>query len=92
MSIIIVVEHAGIEQFLPPNRDQDLISKTVAERVQESKLSSEIGSSICDLRTVRSQQYVLTLCPIHERVLWTTRSIASCNRFVTHASVRHRHK
>ena len=36
MSIIIVMEHTGVEEFLPPNRDQDLISKTVVEIIQES--------------------------------------------------------
>lgn len=35
MSVIVVVEHAGVEEFLLSNRDQDLLSKTVAERVQE---------------------------------------------------------
>ncbi len=36
MSIIIVMEHAGVEEFLLPNWDQDLISKTVVEIIQES--------------------------------------------------------
>lgn len=35
LSIVIVVEHAGVEQFLLPNGNQDLISKAVLERVQE---------------------------------------------------------
>lgn len=51
MPIIIVVQHAGVEEFLLPNRDQDLDSKAVAERIQESKLSSEVRSFIRGLRT-----------------------------------------
>ena len=35
LSIVIVVEHAGVEQFLLPNGNQDFISKAVLERVQE---------------------------------------------------------
>ena len=49
MSIIIIVEHARIKQFLLSNGDQDLISKAVLESVQESKLSRKVGSFVCDL-------------------------------------------
>lgn len=56
MSIIIVVEHAGVEEFLLSNRDQDLNSKAVAERIQESKLSSEIRSFVRGLRKIWSQR------------------------------------
>lgn len=59
MPIIIVVEHAGVEEFLLPNGDQDLLSKAVAERVQESELSSEVCSSIRGLRKFRSQRCFL---------------------------------
>ena len=57
MSIIIVVEHAGVEKFLLPNGHQDLISKAVAERIQESKLPSEVRSLVCDLRKMLSQRH-----------------------------------
>lgn len=33
MSIVIVVEHAGVKEFLLPNRDQNLISKAIVEIV-----------------------------------------------------------
>ena len=59
MSVIVVVEHAGVEEFLLSNRDQDLHSKTVAERVQEGKLSSEVRSSIRGLWKIRSQRCFL---------------------------------
>ena len=50
MPIIIVVEHAGVEEFLLPNGNQDLVSKAVAKSIQESKLSSKICSMVCSLR------------------------------------------
>lgn len=59
MSIIIVVEYAGIEEFLLPNWDQDLISQAVVERIQESKLPSEVRSLVRDLQKLRSQRYTL---------------------------------
>lgn len=49
-SIVIVVEHAGIEEFLLPDRDQDLISKAVNEIIQKSKLSREVRSLVRGLR------------------------------------------
>ena len=59
MSVIIIVEHAGVKEFLLPNRDQDLISKAVVEIVQESKLSSEVRSLVRGLRKLPSQRYFL---------------------------------
>ena len=59
MAIIIVVEHAGVKEFLLPNRDQDLISKAIVEIVQESKLSSEVSSLVRGLRKIPSQCYFL---------------------------------
>ena len=35
MPIIIVVEHAGVKEFLLPNRNQNFISKAVNEVIQE---------------------------------------------------------
>ena len=59
LSIVIVVQNAGVEQFLLANRNQDLISKGVLERVQESKLSSKICGSVCGLPKGQSQHFVL---------------------------------
>lgn len=59
MPIIIVVEHTGVEEFLLSNGDQDLNSKAVAERIQESKLSSEVCSFVRRLRRFWSQHYFL---------------------------------
>lgn len=53
VSVIIVVEHARVEEFLLPDRDQDLISEAVAERIQESKLSREVCGSVRSLRDFR---------------------------------------
>ena len=50
MSIIIVVEHPGVKEFLLPNGNQDLIPKAVAERIQERELPSEVRSSVFGLR------------------------------------------
>ena len=61
MSIIIVVEHAGVKEFLLPNRDQYLISKAIVEIVQKSKLSCEIGSLVRGLWKYSSQCYFLKL-------------------------------
>ena len=58
VSIIIIVEDARIEQFLLPNGNQDLISKAVLERVQESKLSSEVRSPVGSLQKRPSQYYL----------------------------------
>ena len=49
MTVVIVVEHAGIKQFLLSNGNQDFVSETVAERVQESKLTCKVCRSICGL-------------------------------------------
>ena len=59
LCIIIVVEHAGVKEFLLPNRDQDLISKAIVEIVQESKLSSEVSSLVRGLQKIPSQCYFL---------------------------------
>lgn len=61
MSIIIVVEHAGVKEFLLPNRDQDLISKAIIEIVQESKLSGEIRRLVRGLRRSSGQRFFLSL-------------------------------
>ena len=47
--IVIVMEHAGIEQLLLPNRNQYFISKAVLESIQEGQLSSKVRSPICSL-------------------------------------------
>lgn len=59
VSIIIIVENAGIEQLLLPHGNQDLISESVLERVQESKLSSEVRSPVSSLRKYPSQYCLL---------------------------------
>lgn len=59
MSIIIVVKHAGVKEFLLPNRDQYLISKAIVEIIQESKLSREVSSLVRGLRKSLSQRYFL---------------------------------
>ena len=56
MPVVIIVEHARVEKFLLPNGDQDFIAKAIAERIQESKWSCEIRSSICGLRKFPSQR------------------------------------
>lgn len=55
VSIIIIVENPGIEQLLLPHGNQDLRSKAIFERVQESKLSSEVRSPVSSLRKYLSQ-------------------------------------
>ena len=50
MSIIIVVEHTGVKEFLLPNRNQNLISKAVVEIIQERQLPGEISGLVRGLR------------------------------------------
>lgn len=59
MSIIIVVKHTGIKEFLLPNRDQDLHSKAKVEIIQESKLPSEVRRLVRGLRKSSGQRFFL---------------------------------
>ena len=59
MSVVIIMEYARVEEFLLPNRNQDFIAKAIAEGIEESKLSCEIRSFVCGLRTLPSQRYFL---------------------------------
>ena len=53
MPIIIVVEHAGVKEFLLPNRNQNFISKAVNEVIQERQLPSEISCLVRGLQEVQ---------------------------------------
>ena len=57
MSIIIVVEHTGVKEFLLPNRNQNFNSKAVVEVIQERQLPSEVS---CLVRDLREGQFSIT--------------------------------